>query len=321
MHAIHLVRFASHLVVAVGAVALVACSATPGGDELIGETGESASALRRPSAAEIVGDITFGQSLTVSYSETPIYRAFKLAGKQGDKVDLWVRSPSGGDARVWFIRESGKTLAQNDNADATTLDAHVTLDLPRTESYFVIVRDQNFEENTFTVSLGGGGGSGAAIPASRIGTSVTLDATCNFLIEWGTFQSRTSTCPDYGYGWYDPARFTVRFGGTAASPTLTVSSFSMEKEVASWGEKRTIGWPEVSIPLDAATGAGATGVSYNQTPMSGPGAWCVGMLKGRVGHSATVSGDKLTFEMNENLQTNTCCGSHARRATCTATLP
>ncbi len=304
---------------------LAACASEPsgtaGGMTGDGTTGEDAAELRRLLPTELVGDIAYGQTVKVAYTETPVYRALKLVGRQGDHVDLWVRSSTGGDARLWLVRESGKTFAQNDNADPSTLDAHLTVELPRTETYWVVIRDREAEDNTFEVTLAGGGGAGAAVPASRIGTTLTADASCSFLIEWGDFVSRTSTCPDFGYGWYDPARLTFRFEGTASAPVLVASAFSMEKEVASWGEKRKVGWPETRIALTPATGAGTFTVTSNRGSPPGPNSFCYGVAKGRQTYSASVTGDKLTFEMNEQMQTNSCCSAHARRASCTLTMP
>jgi hypothetical protein len=303
-------------ILVLAAVAIAACSSSR--QEA---TGTSEDALRVPSAAEIAGDISYGQTQTVAYTEVPSFRAFRLAGNQGDAIDLWARSTTGGDARAWLVRADGATLARNDDADATTSDAHIVTTLPRTETYFVVLRDANYEDNTFTVSLAGGGGSGASIPAGRIGTTFTAKASCSFLIEWATFNSSSSTCPDYGYGWGESVDLTFRIEGTAAKPELVANAFSLEKVVATWGEKRTIGWPETRVVLDPATGKGTNTrySNYDQSP--GPNSFCYGVAKGQTAWTASVTGDKVEFDMFENMQTNTCCSAKRRTATCALTMP
>lgn len=294
----------------------VACSVSSPSDEA---TGSSEDELRVPSKAEILGDITYGQTLAVDYTEVPSFRAFRLAGKQGDSLDLWVRSPSGGDARAWVVRESGETLAKNDNADGSTLDAHVALTLPRTETYFVVLRDANYEDNAFTVRLAGGGGAGAAVPAERIGTTFTAKATCSFLIEWASYKN--PSCSDYGCGWSESVDLSFRIEGTPAKPELVATAFSLEKVVATWGEKRKIGWPETRISLDPATGKGKSNKYSNYDSSPGPNSYCYGVAKGTTSWSGAVTGDKVTFDMFENMQTNTCCSARRRTASCTLTMP
>src|SRR5690606_34147525 len=136
--------FASRILFAAAAstVALLGCAPTPT-SETLGTTDDT---LRVPTAPEIVGDSTYGDARNIAYAEVPSFRAFRLAGKEGDPVDLWVRSTMGGDAIAWLVREDGTTFARNDDAAATTKDAHLALRLPRTETYFVVMRDANYED-------------------------------------------------------------------------------------------------------------------------------------------------------------------------------
>jgi hypothetical protein len=293
-----------------------ACSSSSADGEAVAS---SEDALRVPSVAELLGDIAYGQTRAVDYAEVPSLRAFKLAGKQGDAVDLWVRSPSGGDARAWILRADGKALAKNDDADASTLDAHVTATLPRTETYYVVFRDANYEDNAFTVALAGGGGAGAAVPPERIGTTFTAKASCSFLVEWGDY--KYPTCGDFGYGWGESVDLTFRVEGTPAKPELVAGAFSLEKVVATWGEKRTIGWPETRIPLDPSTGRGRTERWSRHDRPPGPGSFCYGVAKGTTTWSGSVSGDAVTFELFESMQTNSCCKARRRTASCALAIP
>jgi hypothetical protein len=293
-------------------LALAACSSVS-----VDEVETTHDALRVPTADEILGDITYGETHAVAYTEVPSFRAFRLAGKQGDALDVWARSPSGGDAVLWLVRQDGRTLAKNDDADGTTSDAHLVLELPRTETYFIVLRDANYEDNDFEVSLLGGGGGGAAVPDARIGTSFSAPASCSFLIEWATYQS--PGCGEYGYGWGEEVLLSFAIEGTSAAPELVARPFSLEKQVATWGEKRTIGWPETRIRLDPATGAGKQ--SRRSHSEGYGGGYCRSVAKGDTTWSGTVTGDKLTFDMFESMQTNSCCSARKRTARCTLTLP
>lgn len=100
---------------------------------------------------------------------------------------------------------------------------------------------------------------------------------------------------------------------------LVAKAFALDKTVSSYGSKRRIGWPETRIPLDPATGRGESSRRSNQ---SNPyGSYCHAVAKGLTTWAGTVTGDKLAFDMNESMQTNTCCPAKARRASCRLTMP
>jgi hypothetical protein len=110
---------------------------------------------------KLVGSLDYGDtSASVSYSNPPKYRAFKFGGAVGDTVDIWVRSSNGGDAVAWLLDNSFKTLAQNDDADDTTLDSHITATLPGNKdasviTYYIVFRDYWEDSAKFKVSLAG----------------------------------------------------------------------------------------------------------------------------------------------------------------------
>jgi hypothetical protein len=45
-------------------------------------------------------------------------------------LSIWVRSSDGGDAVAWLLDAKYHVLASNDDADDSTLDSHLTYDLP-----------------------------------------------------------------------------------------------------------------------------------------------------------------------------------------------
>ena len=125
---------------------LGACASAPA------EEVDAESALRALGANEKVGDIAFGESETVAYSETPLYRALRVSATKGDSIDAWVRG-IGLDAKAWIVNAASRTLASNDDADGSTRDAHVRVTASATADYYIVFRDKNGEDGTFSVSL------------------------------------------------------------------------------------------------------------------------------------------------------------------------
>lgn len=128
---------------------LGACSSQPE------ETEDSeASALRTLGASEKVGDLAFGETKTVGYTEQPLYRALRVSAASGDVIDAWVRG-DGLDAKAWIVNAASRTLTSNDDANASTRDAHVVVTASAAGDYYVVFRDKNGEDGSFTVSLAG----------------------------------------------------------------------------------------------------------------------------------------------------------------------
>ena len=119
------------------------------------EVGVSSDELRALGPSEIIGDLRYGQtSAIVSYTENPLYRAFRFQGKRGDVIDAWVRSTSG-DARAWLLDAAFQNVVTNDNANASTTDSRLLTTLKRDGAYYVAFREATREDASFTVSLQG----------------------------------------------------------------------------------------------------------------------------------------------------------------------
>lgn len=104
---------------------------------------------------KIMGSLDYGQTSTTSkYTSSPLYRAYKFAGKQGDVVDVWVRSPDG-DAVAWVLDNGFHVLGSNDDASDDTFDAHVSVTLPASNSdtHYVVYRDYWKANAKFSVEL------------------------------------------------------------------------------------------------------------------------------------------------------------------------
>lgn len=146
---------ASLVVVAAG------CSA-PFDGESVGADHEALRALEGP---EVVGTIAYGQtSSPVSYTKTPLYRAFRFSGAKGDAIEAWVRSTDG-DARAWLLGSSFGTVASNLDAAPGNKDSRIQATLKSTGTYYVVFRETARKDATFTVSLAKSGGGCALAPA------------------------------------------------------------------------------------------------------------------------------------------------------------
>jgi hypothetical protein len=141
---------------ACGVVLTAACAQQPKTavtDDFVGLDAKSDSFSYRMT---IVGSLDYGQtSSSTRYTRTPRYRAFKFAGNEGDQVDVWVRSQDGGDAVAWVLDNGFHVLASNDDADDTTLDAHVSVTLPANASatHYIVFRDYWTSTADFSVEL------------------------------------------------------------------------------------------------------------------------------------------------------------------------
>lgn len=113
-----------------------------------------------PADWTIVGTLAYGQTVgNIAYKNPAKYRAFKFEGKNGDQIDIWVRSGNG-DAVAWVINDQFKILALNDDGDGTTSNAHITFTLPGNSNpasftYYLVFRDYNLESANFNVILNG----------------------------------------------------------------------------------------------------------------------------------------------------------------------
>jgi hypothetical protein len=101
---------------------------------------------------------------TIAYGATskPIctggtYGWLKFEAKAGDNVDIWVKAQDGGDAVVFLLDDHLGNVGSNDDADATTLDAHLVKPIAVSGTYYIGFRDYGFNDATFTVSLKGSG--------------------------------------------------------------------------------------------------------------------------------------------------------------------
>lgn len=99
-----------------------------------------------------LGAIASGTTKTVSYTSSPLYRAFAFTAKKGDSVDIWVRS-SNGDAVAYLLRASYSTVARNDDATGATQDAHVSATIRTDGQYYIAFKEAKGRKADFTVSF------------------------------------------------------------------------------------------------------------------------------------------------------------------------
>ncbi|NOU34444.1 MAG: hypothetical protein HOO96_41655 [Polyangiaceae bacterium] len=127
--------------------AATGCTAETGTDELVEDESDlSASRIQQ------LGSIAPGETKTASYTSSPLYRSFAFTAKKGTTVDFWVRS-STGDAVAYILRSSLSTLVRNDDADATTRDAHVKAKITADGTYYLVLKEAKSKAATFSVTF------------------------------------------------------------------------------------------------------------------------------------------------------------------------
>jgi hypothetical protein len=114
------------------------------------------------SNVRIMGSLEYGAQVTSTSRSGRKYRAWELQGTAGDEVDLRVSSRHG-DPVAYVCDADLKILARNDDATdegaAFPTDSHVTIKLPATGPYLIVVKDYHGEVRRFSVDL-------RAVPAS-----------------------------------------------------------------------------------------------------------------------------------------------------------
>ena len=225
---------------------LAACSA--GGEDENSADESSEGELRSLAANEIVGDLAFGETQTVRYTETPRYRAFRIHATAGANVDAWVRSVSG-DAHAWLLGANYRTLASNDDANASTKDARVQKKVPSAGTYYLVIRDENGEDADFDVSL-----AGTLVPdagPTRVDAGPTrIDAGPNTNDPFDPSSCSGATM--------SAAQAAAKFAPGASSVTLGTFQMSARQrdctQVTGCGPWRDFkytspGWPNIAVPM------------------------------------------------------------------------
>jgi hypothetical protein len=118
---------------------IAGCLAACGG--LTKEPAESVSVDALHTQTRVLGEIQAGELRETDYASSPSLRAYYFFAEPGEHVDVWVRSENA-DAIAWIIDELGNVVAHNDDADATTLDAHLDFETSdASEYYFILFRE------------------------------------------------------------------------------------------------------------------------------------------------------------------------------------
>jgi hypothetical protein len=275
-------RFFSASLLVVSA-SLAACVAPAGDDPEVTADGPEEE-LRALSASEILGDLAYGQtSAAVSYTKRVTYRAFRFQGAANDRVDAWVRSADGGDARAFLLDDRFRTIVENDDAAAGTRDARVSSTLPSTGTYYVAFRDSRYWSRTFTVSLAGVTGAPASDdpfePSSCSGAPMTRDEAIERLGDGSTWRdlgsarivgrsrrcNAVSGCPAWdttkpvvvagttpGSSWTFPTPTSTHFALQVTGGDVALRMWSDQIAVADTLRWQTATCKAVGAPLDCA---------------------------------------------------------------------
>lgn len=132
-----------------GALAVIpACAEEDGGKTLSAESDLTLAGVTD------LGPIRSGQTKTVAYTATPIFRSFTFDARGNDEVIADISS-RGGDAMGYITDADLNVLVANDDATPTTLDAKVTYRVPAggSRALKIVFRDYGTASREITVKL------------------------------------------------------------------------------------------------------------------------------------------------------------------------
>ena len=136
MTALRLAGFVSLLSLTLG---MSACAAPTSEDEEL--TGEDASELRALTPDEILGEIHYGDVVTIPYTGSPWYRAYWFNGEKGDWMNVTVSS-STGDIRAFLTDDQFRQVPRG-----------MAMALRKTGKYYVAVREGQYRDATLTINF------------------------------------------------------------------------------------------------------------------------------------------------------------------------
>jgi hypothetical protein len=121
-----------------------------GCSEAAQDSGTTESDLQSIDPAAIVGIIQLGEVRVVDYSPKPLYRALRYAGRAGDHLEMKVTRAdvAADDMRVWFARPNGSVIRTGYNGESS-------VDLDRDEDILLVLRQEELQVTTVSVSLTG----------------------------------------------------------------------------------------------------------------------------------------------------------------------
>ncbi len=114
------------------------------------EVAEHHYGLRALTAEEIVGELTYGATQPIvysgieSYQNPPEYRAWRIAGKAGNQLEIHVYTSSSANLMAWLVDEQFKNLAFNDDASLENKNPLIQYTLPKTGIYYIVLREHQF---------------------------------------------------------------------------------------------------------------------------------------------------------------------------------
>jgi hypothetical protein len=157
-------------------ILLAACAAsekTPPDDRFDDLKSDMFSSKMKLAGALAAGDTH------VDYRNPPRYVGFTLPA---GAVDVWVRSPDG-DAVAWLTDGKFKIVANNDDADSATFDAHVQAKA----AAYLFLREYSQAAAQFTITL------------TVSGTPATADVGPAQIVQWNAATGKQQFRHDYSY--------------------------------------------------------------------------------------------------------------------------
>jgi hypothetical protein len=102
-------------------------------------------------------------SVTIDYSKSPRYRAVKFHALAGDFLKLTVAataktkpaagSTSGADPVAWLLDARFRTVAANDDVSDKSSDSQILVQVRRSGTYYLVMRDYNLATTVFVATL------------------------------------------------------------------------------------------------------------------------------------------------------------------------
>lgn len=117
------------------------------------ETSSDAEALRALSNSEILGAVSFGQSVTFQYQS--YFRAYAITARAGDVIDATVSSGSlQGRPWLWLTTGRGQStnLAKDENSSRDTT-ARIQYTVRNAGTYYLVVRDAWLRKQDMTLRV------------------------------------------------------------------------------------------------------------------------------------------------------------------------
>jgi len=145
----------SRLIATVAMLSACAAEAPSSDEDFTDLAGLDAKSDAFSAKLRLLGTIHPGTTLSsLEYTSEPRFRGLVFLADPGDSIRLDVRSTDG-DAVAWLLDSDFRTLAKNDDADASTRDAAIDVAVSGSADpiHYIVWKEITDEDATFAVSF------------------------------------------------------------------------------------------------------------------------------------------------------------------------